>query len=101
MDKYNNPTKNLISMGIRDQSDQIHVDLQNRDVNGNVKTPIGEDIHEHETKEFYEKDEEYKKKLDKLAKLRKMNLGLFKTDDKEVYLPQITAPVERDDLNST
>ena len=58
LDLFNNKNgPNLINDEIRDQSDQIYIDLKTRDVNGNVKKPIGTGIDDiGSTSNLYEND---------------------------------------------
>ena len=64
----------LINIEIRDQADQSYYDSRSRDVNGNVKNPIGEGIDDIDTRYMYNNDPEYLKKLEKLAKIKKKSM---------------------------
>ena len=45
-DRFNvhRDNKELINVEIRDQADRSYVDLKTRDINGNIKKPIGDKI---------------------------------------------------------
>lgn len=86
----------MINIEIRDQSDQIYYDSKSRDINGNVKDHIGQDIDDIDTKYMYEHDEAYLKKLEKLANIKKRSGMIYenKINEKDpLVLPLITTPL--------
>ena len=52
--------------------------MPKRDVNGNVKSPIGTDIDDIKAKVLYERDPAHKEKLKKLAFMRKKSGFLYR-----------------------
>ena len=68
-DRFNvhRDSKELINVEIRDQADRQYVDLKTRDINGNVKSAIGDKIDFLDQTKLYLKDIEHERKLQKLS----------------------------------
>ena len=49
----------MINIEVRDWADRQYLDLKNRDINGNVKEPIGEKIDDIKTKILYKSDNKH------------------------------------------
>lgn len=60
----------MINIEIRDQADQQYIDQKTRDLNGNIKNPIGTNIDDMTTRHLYEEDPAYKRQLEKLAMIK-------------------------------
>ena len=58
-DRFNNTFRNMINIEVRDWADRQYLDLKRRDINGNVKEPIGEKIDDIKTKYLYKSDNKH------------------------------------------
>ena len=57
----------MMNVEVRDWADRQYLDLKIRDVNGNVKEPIGHKIDDIPAKILYKNDKQHESQLEKLS----------------------------------
>lgn len=70
----------MVNVEVRDWADRQYLDLKNRDINGNVKEPIGEKIDDIKCNTLYKNENKHQSQLEKLSQINRKNKNLLRAN---------------------